>query len=197
MSRFIKHIIKANQSPKWAVVLFGLMAAFTAPQSLAANAPTMPSVDSLEVSLPDLTGAFLPHSAAAPRQTALDFVRKTGISRNLSLMLLHDVKGRAAVQAAVKRYGMDTVQNTVVKVILSAQSQYGTEWEQMLAGIYQAHFGAQALRSLTVERDASPYFVRLLDVQDDIAQAVKEKGQAILQKARTDILAQIEATLPV
>ncbi len=182
-------------------VVFATVAlAGLAPQAMATSAPVMPSrgdvVDDI-YDLPEFTDAYLPQATAQVHDAALKFVRKSGISKNLSLLLLHEVKNSAAVRAAIKRYGMAHVQETVVQVIRNVQASYDADWNQMLAGVYENHFDARALHSLMSKRDASPHFIKLLDLQDEIATAVKANGGNIFGKARADVLAGIKASLPV
>lgn len=170
-----------------------------APNASASSAPVMPSRgDSVpaDYSLPDFAEAYIPQPSAAAHDAALSFVRKTGISKNLSLLLLHDVKNSAAVRAAIRQYGMDKVQETVVQVIRGVQQSYNADWNQMLAGVYESHFDARALQSLMQQRDASPHFIRLLGLQEEIASAVKAKGDSIFDKARADVMSGIKAALP-
>jgi|GEM_PF-1576571 len=171
-----------------------------APQAIASSAPVMPSRSDVVADvhdLPEFTDAYLPQATAEVHATALKFVRKSGISKNLSLLLLHEVKNSAAVRAAIRRYGMERVQETVVQVIRSVQANYDSDWNQMLAGVYESHFDARALQSLMQQRDASPHFIKLLDLQDEIANAVKANGDNIFDKARADVMAGIKASLPV
>lgn len=193
MKNRIKHTIKTG------AFLCGVAFVWAGTAADAANAPKMPSRDSHDsaIELPGISDAFqLPYTSSR-LDAALDFIRDTGIAKNLSLLLLHDVKDEAPVQAAIRRYGMDRVQTTVVQVIRSAQVEYGADWNRMLAEIYTAHFDVAALKSLTAQKDASPHFIRLIELQDDIAAAMKARGQGILSKARSDVMRQIRASLPV
>ena len=129
--------------------------------------------------------------------TAQDFVLYTGIVKNLSLLLLHDVKDDVQVQAAIKRYGFDKVQNSVVKAIRLAQATHSRPWSDMLAGIYEDRFEASELKSILVEKEASPHFVKLLDQQDAIADAVKRQGKDIYAAARAQVMSQLSSALKI
>ncbi len=134
---------------------------------------------------------------AGAQSPALDFVRHTGVVKNLSLLLLHDVKNEAHVQAAIKRYGFDKVQKTVVSAIRVAQLEHGAEWGDMLAGIYGAHFKASELKSILAEKESSPHFGKLIEEQDAIAAAVRADGQDIYAEARAQVMRQLEHALKI
>jgi len=128
---------------------------------------------------------------------ALDFVRHTGVVKNLSLLLLHDVKEEAHVQAAIKRYGFNKVQKTVVQAIRLAQLTHGAEWGDMLAHIYDVRFDAAELTSILREKESSPHFGKLVEAQDGIASAVRHDGQEIYAEARAQVMRQLEAALKI
>lgn len=200
MTFFSKVFSRFGRKTVGSALLMTAALTVAAPQAVASSAPVMPSHgDSVmdSYALPDFSDAYLAQPAAAAHDTALKFVLETGISKNLSLLLLHDVKNSAPVRDAIRQYGMDKVQATVVQVIRSVQASYGSDWNQMLASVYERHFDAHALQSLIQKRDASPHFIRLLDLQDEIAMAVKTNGNNILDKARADVMAGIKASLPV
>lgn len=133
----------------------------------------------------------------APADAAHDFVRFTGASKNLSLLLLHDVKDDAHVRAAIKRYGFSHVQDTVVRAIKKAQLSFGPRWNDMLASIYDERFEDGELKSILREKESSPHFVKLLDEQDNIATDVREKGGDILTSARAHVMAILSTDLKI
>lgn len=182
---------------------FGIAtAAITAPSFAGASmAPgNMPQVDRTEVPaalMASLSSRPMGSSLADDASPALDFVRHTGVVKNLSLLLLHDVKNEAHVQAAIKRYGFDKVQKTVVSAIRVAQLEHGAEWGDMLAGIYGSHFNAGELKSILAEKESSPHFGKLIEEQDAIAAAVKADGQDIYTEARAQVMRQLERALKI
>jgi hypothetical protein len=186
-----------------APLAFGIASvAFTAPSFAGASmAPgNMPQVDMTET--PAALMASLSSRPAGSRLTAnvspaLDFVRHTGVVKNLSLLLLHDVKNEAHVQAAIKRYGFDKVQKTVVTAIRMAQLEHGAEWGDMLAGIYDSRFDAGELKSILAEKESSPHFGKLIEAQDAIAAAVRHDGQDIYAEARAQVMRQLERALKI
>ncbi|TNE66131.1 MAG: hypothetical protein EP335_04020 [Alphaproteobacteria bacterium] len=126
-------------------------------------------------------------------ETARKFVRMTGVSRNLSLLLLDEVKTDPLVQAAIQRHGMAKVQAKVVNAIRSAQNAYSGEWSEMLAGVYLRHIDEDAMKSILSMREASPFFMQLIDEQDSIAAEVKAKGGAIFAEARARVQERLKA----
>lgn len=129
--------------------------------------------------------------------TPLQFVLVTGIHKNLSLLLLHEVKEEPPVTEAITRYGMDKVQTIVVKAIRAAKSEHGAEWNEMLAGIYKRHFSDLELRSIMKEREASPFFGTLVEKQAIIAEEAKLGGKDIFSLAAADVLHRIASDLPL
>ena len=170
--------------------------------NISANAPsTSPAYAYDGAATADLVAALSSRPAASrmvgEASPALDFVRFTGAVKNLSLLLLHDVKDEAHVQAAIKRYGFDKVQNAVIKAIRTAQLSHGAEWGDMLAGIYSTRFDAGELHSILREKESSPHFMKLLEEQDEIARAVKDSGKDIYSAARAQVMHQLEASLKI
>lgn len=133
----------------------------------------------------------------APADAAHDFVRFSGASKNLSLLLLHDVKNDTYVRAAIKRYGFAHVQDTVVRAIKKAQASYGTRWSDMLASIYDERFEDGELKSILREKESSPHFIKLLSEQDNIATDVREKGEGIFASARAQVMETLNSDLKI
>lgn len=127
--------------------------------------------------------------------TALKFILVTGIHKNLSLLLLHSVKDQQPVQAAIRKYGMDVVQNTVVQSIRAAKAKHGAEWNEMLARIYSGYFTDAELRSIMTERETSPYFTQLINKHTLIAREARTQGQSIFAAAEADILKSFANTI--
>jgi len=134
---------------------------------------------------------------AKPIEAAIDFVRFTGISKNLSLLLLHDVKNADVVQAAIGKYGFEDVKNGVVRAIKAEQNKHATTWDTMLARVYLSHFDAKALKSLQTKREASPHFLTMIELQDTISGEVQENGLAVIEAAKASILEAIAKQFPV
>lgn len=142
----------------------------------------------------DYEDQFISKAPVGTFDSALAFVRGAGITKNLSLLLLQDVKNTATVQSAIKRMGMDRVQLHVIKAIRAAQKSHEGEWAKVLAGIYSQHFSSRELRSIMKKRDASPHFVRMLELQATISDAVLTHGRAVFSQAREDVLGDLDAT---
>lgn len=138
-----------------------------------------------------------PFASAGASKIAFTFVERTGISKNLSLLVLEDVKNRRQIRDAISLYGMDKVQSTVVEAIKAAQKIYAPQWNQLMAEIYVEHFSAPELASILAKREASPYFPRLLDLQDTIADAVHARGDQMVANARVDVMSQVADILPI
>lgn len=134
---------------------------------------------------------------ARTNKVALTFVERTGITKNLSLLVLDDVKNRRQIRDAISLYGMDKVQSTVVTAIKAAQAIYAPQWNQLMAEIYVEHFSAPELASILAKREASPYFPRLLDLQETIANAVHARGDQMVASARVDVMSQVAEVLPI
>lgn len=141
--------------------------------------------------------SFSPFTGAPNTKVALTFVERTGITKNLSLLVLEDVKNRRQIRDAISLYGMDRVQSTVVDAIKSAQKIYAPQWNQLMAEIYVEHFSEAELSSIMTKREASPYFPRLLDLQDTIASAVHARGDQMVASARVDVLNEVADVLPI
>jgi len=139
--------------------------------------------------------ALMPTLPQATTDVALQFVVKTGVTKNLSLLLLNEIKHDAAVQAAVARHGMTRVQNAVVKSIRIAQRDYADDWNSVLASIYREHMAANELADIIAKREASPHFIKLLDLQDKIATALTSRGEKIFSRARQDVMRRLVTEL--
>ncbi|WP_417450060.1 hypothetical protein [Kordiimonas sp.] len=174
--------------------------------AFASVSPVMAGASTFVGEMPNLTPdtpgllaslSSRPDAARMARQAspAQNFVRVTGAVKNLSLMLLHDVRHEAHVKAAIQQYGFQKVQATVVSAIRLAQLEYGAQWGNMLAGIYTARFKADELHSIVREKESSPHFIKLLSEQDAIAAAVKENGHDIYAAARAQVMMQLDAAL--
>lgn len=169
-------------------LITGVMS-FSALATTAPKAPTTP-MPTFERAIDD---RFLSSYETGRKAEAEKFIRLAGISKNLSLLLLQDVKNAQAVNAAIDRLGMDKVQASVVRAIRSAQKSHEGEWVQVLAGIYSQHFTGTQLRSIMTERELSPHFPRLVEMQDVIADAVQEQGRVIFTQALTDVMGELNA----
>lgn len=172
-----------------AFICLGTTAPTFAASATVPAAPKTPVPSSLSQ---DALIATLPQSG---QDIALRFVVATGAAKNLSLLLLEDVKHDASVQAAIKQYGMVHVQNAVVKAIRATQREYANDWSALLAEIYRDHLSDEELRDIISNRDASRYFVKLLRQQDAIAAELSDRGHLIFTQARQDVLRMLEAAL--
>ncbi len=132
--------------------------------------------------------AFSPSSNLGTLSTALKFVLVTGLHKNLSLLLLHDVKNQKPIQDVVKLHGMDKAQDAVVRAIRSAKNSHAAEWNEMLAGVYNRHFSDEELQSIMTERETSPYFDGLIEKQALIAAETQVHGKDIFTEAKADVL---------
>lgn len=126
---------------------------------------------------------------------ALEFVEIAGLTKNLSLLLLEDVKQSEEVNAAIDRDGMDSVQSKVVRAIRAAQKAHGGEWADILARAYSQHFTAAELKSILNERENSAHFIRLLQLQEKLAETIRLEGNAIFNQARSEVLGTVALRL--
>jgi hypothetical protein len=55
---------------------------------------------------------------------------------------------------------------------------------------------AEALRSIVSEREASPHFIKLLELQGEIAEDVTSRGEDIYTRARADVMRRGVHVLP-
>ncbi len=137
-----------------------------------------------------------PYATDQNNKVALKFIKRTGITKNLSLLVLQDVKNRRQIKDAIALYGMPKVQETVVDAIKAAHKIYAPRWNQLMAEIYVEHFTATELASIMAKREASPFFPRLLDLQDTISKAVHARGDQMVASARVDVMDQVTSILP-
>ncbi len=159
----------------------------------SATAPATPKTPALTLHSNDALISTLPQSKD---DIALRFVVATGAVKNLSLLLLNDVKHDAGVQEAIKRYGMAHVQNTVVKAIRATQRHYANDWGALLAEIYRAHLSDEELGDIISKRGTSRHFAKLLEQQEAIAADLSDRGHLIFTRARQDVMRQLETALP-
>ncbi len=174
------------------VILVAFGASSAAGAATAAAAPTKPQAQLPRTQEDD---RFFTPTDDGRFAAAETFVRNAGLSNNLSLLLLQDVKNAQQVDAAIDRLGMDHVQATVVHAIKSAQQSHETEWVRILAGIYSQHFNHDELQSIITQRELSPYFSRLVALQDTIADAVRVEGQSVFNQALNDVMGQVTLSL--
>ncbi len=190
--RFFGHIIAA------AVIAgtFGFGAPATASSMVFAAAPTKPVRD---YDVPAIGGtiedSFLVQETHGSFAAAQVFVRNAGLSRNLSLLLLEDMKANADVDAAIDRFGMDIVQLSVIQAIKTAQKSHDAAWTDVLANVYGDHFTPQELASLMREKEHSPSFDRLLELQQAIGSRILSEGEAVLSHARAEVLGTLATQL--
>lgn len=155
----------------------------TPTQLASASKPVVaPRFDGLHLPTP-----FLNADAHHTHAVALDFVRKTGLNKNLSLILLEGLKTDNLVTSAIKRQGFAKVQGVVVRAIQFEYDRYAIAWDQLLASTYSQFFSANELASLTELQDTSPYFVRLVELQEQISAAIALNGSDILSQAQRTV----------
>lgn len=191
---------KKSLAPKAGIAAAAMAACFClagTAQAWASSAATVPTPGERRLQSTLSSTAFLNVEARGAMDTAIKFVRYTGLSKNLSLLLLHDVKDDAPVQGAIDKYGMKKVQGTVVKAIKAEQHKYSISWDQMLAGVYMQHFTTNELNSILAKREASPFFDRLLELQTVISEEIQENGKDIYVKARAGVMKQVSKQLPL
>ncbi len=119
---------------------------------------------------------------------ALEFVKVAGLTKNLSLLLLEEVKQSVEVNAAIDRDGMDSVQGKVVHAIRSAQKTHGGEWADVLARAYSQYFTADEMQSILKERENSAHFIRLIQLQEKLAETIRLEGSTVFNQARSEVL---------
>jgi hypothetical protein len=203
MSEFMRSILKSSIATISALVMTGL-------SGISAQAASMTNDElasrdyALNISTPSLkrndqdtllSSPFLNVSPKANHTAALNFIRQTGLNKNLSLLLLDTMKTDAVVVAAIKRSGMKKVQPVVVGAILQEQIKFKPAWDNALASVYSEMFSAQELSSLTTERDLSPHFSKLVEMQSQIGQQINQSAADILNAAERTVRARIEAEL--
>ncbi len=173
------------------VISIGVLAFSASVNATASKAPTK--------MLPAPAAPFeslSPYATDRSNKIALQFIERTGITKNLSLLVLQDVKNRRQIRDAITLYGMPKVQAAVVDAIKAAQKIYAPQWNQLIAEIYVEHFTATELASIMARREASPFFPRLLDLQGTIAEAVHARGDQMVASARIDVMSHVANALP-
>lgn len=143
----------------------------------------------------DIATPFLSTSNQAGFDAAMAFVKKTGLNKNLSLLLLETMKRDRLVLSAIKTKGLKTVQGIVVNAIIREREQHKNNWEHILASTYSKFFRAAELESLAIEKEKSPYFARLISIQNEITVQVNTKGSTLLETAERNVKARIAADL--
>lgn len=143
----------------------------------------------------DPVSPFLAPSAEETYGAALEFVRRTGLNKNLSLILLEGLKTDELVTHAIQRDGFDHVQSVVVNAIKAERDRLASEWDAVLAHTYSRFFSAPELASLANYQDASPYFVRLVELQEQISAAIALHGSDLLDEAQRSVKARVAADL--
>ena len=160
------------------------ISAFAAPasSSLLAAAPKSIKRPATDIS---------PYSFAAERsqqEAAIRFIEYAGIDKNLSLLLLNDVKTASEVTDAIERMGFEPVKTKVVDAIKRAQLSNKAEWTEMLATVYLNYFEGTELSSILTERESSPFFVKMVELQTAISHDVDVQGELIFKRARQQVL---------
>lgn len=173
------------------VVSTSVLAVTASANAVASKAPSK----ILSAPVTPLEGLSL-YATDQNNKVALKFIVRTGITKNLSLLVLQDVKNRREIRDAIALYGMPKVQATVVDAIKAAQKIYAPQWNQLMVEIYVEHFTATELASIMAKREASPFFPRLLNLQDTIAETVHARGDQMVATARVDVMDQVANILP-
>ncbi|MCK0068977.1 hypothetical protein [Kordiimonas laminariae] len=122
------------------------------------------------------------------QETAIRFIQYAGIDKNLSLLLLNDVKTSAQVTDAINRIGFEAVKEKVVTAIKRAQLSNKAEWTEMLATVYLNYFEGTELSSILTERESSPFFAKMVELQTAISHDVDTQGKLIYKRARQQVL---------
>ena len=156
---------------------------------VAGLAPTKPARN---YSAPVISGtiedSFLIKQTSGSFAAAQVFVRNAGLSRNLSLLLLEEVKNTSQVDTAIDRFGMDMVQLLVVQAIKSAHQSHEAAWTDVLAKVYSDHFSQEELASLMRDKEQSPSFTRLLTLQEEIGNSILTEGETVFSQARAEVM---------
>lgn len=180
-----------TQKTGLAISLAALVASAATAPLHASAAPTKPVLQTQTAE----ASPFLEAERADAYSAALQFVESAGLVKNLSLLLLEEVKQSAEVNAAIDRDGMDDVQNKVVRAIRTAQKVHGGEWAEVLAKAYSQHFTAVEMQSILQERENSAHFIRLLQLQEQLADTIRIEGDAIFNQARSEVLGTVALRL--
>ena len=167
----------------------GFGSALAASSMVASLAPTKPSsMNNVPAATGTIEDSFLTQKTAGSFAAAQVFVRNAGLSKNLSLLLLEEVKNTSQVDAAIDRFGMDRVQLMVVQAIKSAHQSHEAAWVDVLAKVYSDHFTEAELASLMRDKEQSPSFTRLLTLQKTIGDSILSEGKTVFSHARTDVM---------
>lgn len=179
-------------------VSFGLYAATTAAGASSYTGavdltyPTAPSHTELS---DDTFSAVSPIISPDVKAVALDFVKTAGLDKNLSLLLLDAAKNDVLVQEAIQQHGFDKVKAIVVRAITEERAAHAAAWTDMMAETYSHHLSAGQLSSIARGRTLSPFYQHLVEVQDEIAREVRDRGAEILAKAKSGLKSRIRMAL--
>ncbi len=184
----IKHITLSIFAS--AVVSFSVAAA-PASDTMFASAPGEYKRPSISTNDYRLTTDF------SKTETAVRFIEFSGIDKNLSLLLLHDVKTENQVTEAISRIGFEKVKSKVVVAIKKAQLAHKSDWSAMLAGVYLNYFESSELQSILTEKESSPFFTKMIELQTAISKDVDTKGKRIFERARSQVMKTLKAELAV
>ncbi len=188
MALILKSHLKHIALGLTAAALFGFSASAAA--GIKAVSTAAPSkIERLNLSAINTNNAF------SNQDTAIRFVEYTGIDKNLSLLLLSEVKTSPQVASAINEYGFETVKGKVVKAIKKVQQQNNSDWTLMLADVYLHHFNNLELQSILTERENSPHFAKMVELQSSISVEINTNGSTILNRARQQVFIQLEKEL--
>ncbi|WP_262696247.1 hypothetical protein [Kordiimonas aquimaris] len=201
----MKTTLLASKTKIVALTLLG--SCFVSFSGYAASSSNVPVVASASMIAPgslglgrtpsnvDVASPFLSTPNQSGFDAALTFVKKTGLNKNLSLLLLETMKRDRLVLSAIRAKGLKAVQGIVVNAIILEREQHKSAWEHILATTYSKFFRAAELESLAVEKEKSPYFARLISIQNEITTQVNTQGSSILETAERNVKARIAADL--
>ena len=127
-------------------------------------------------------------------QTALNFVRATGLNRNFQNMIVQTATRTQIFAAAAAGLGKEKTIEALKAGIEEAVGVYGDKWDRNLAATYLQFYEPEELMSLMEDPKGSPYLAKFTDNRDRVGNSMKEKSFELLKNATADVVTHVFET---
>lgn len=120
---------------------------------------------------------------------ALEFIRKTGMSKNFALLVGQSSVQTQTFKIIAANHGVDGAKNYLITAMTKALPKYEGEWNRVMARIWAKHLSIEEMNSLTTLGQRSPFFQKLMAAQEKVGPEMQSELQPLLNSAVADSIA--------
>jgi hypothetical protein len=120
---------------------------------------------------------------------ALEFIQKTGMSKNFLLLVGQSSVQTQTFKIIAANYGIDGAKSYLIAAMTKALPKYEGEWNRVMARIWAKHLSVEEMNSLTTLGQRSPFFQKLMAAQEKVGPEMQSELQPLLNSAVADSIA--------